>query len=195
MGASKDNVGVQLYPPNLLRIRDLLASWNIFHWRPSILKFILFRHTCFNYESHTWTVWFQTRTCRYLSWREINIFFDMLRSRPLFHTWIDIIFLSSNQIYLEVEKNKTARKKRSDSHMSFCHSIIEFPLSSVTNVLHKKFWVHTVYFTLEYEANHMSRDMTKPTKWLCAQRRLRSAWTSAQSDQSLRCPHEESLGS
>ena len=36
--------------------------------------------------------------------------------------------------------------------------------------------------------------MTKPTKLLCAQRRLRSAWASAQSDQSLRCPHEESLG-
>ena len=34
--------------------------------------------------------------------------------------------------------------------------------------------------------------MTKPTMWLCAQRRLRSAWASAQSDQSLRCPHEES---
>ena len=33
----------------------------------------------------------------------------------------------------------------------------------------------------------MSQDMTKPTKWLCAQRRLRSAWASAQSDQSLRC--------
>ena len=36
--------------------------------------------------------------------------------------------------------------------------------------------------------------MTKPTKWLCAQRRLRSAWISAQSDQSLRCPYEVSLG-
>ena len=41
----------------------------------------------------------------------------------------------------------------------------------------------------------MSRDTTKPTKWLCAQRRLRSAWASPQSDQSLRCPHEESLDS
>ena len=29
---------------------------------------------------------------------------------------------------------------------------------------------------------------------MSAQRRLRSAWVSAQSDQSLRCPHEESLG-
>ena len=36
--------------------------------------------------------------------------------------------------------------------------------------------------------------MTKQTMWLCAQRRLRSAWASAQSDQSLRCPYEESLG-
>ena len=33
----------------------------------------------------------------------------------------------------------------------------------------------------------MSHLMTKATKWLCAQRRLRSAWASAQSDQSLRC--------
>ena len=29
---------------------------------------------------------------------------------------------------------------------------------------------------------------------LCTQQRLRSAWASAQSDQSLRCPHEETLG-
>ena len=35
--------------------------------------------------------------------------------------------------------------------------------------------------------------MTKTTMWLCAQRRFRSAWAFAQSDQSLRCPHEESL--
>ena len=29
---------------------------------------------------------------------------------------------------------------------------------------------------------------------MCAQRRLRTAWASAQSDQSLRCAHSESLG-
>ena len=37
----------------------------------------------------------------------------------------------------------------------------------------------------------MSRHTTKPTKWVGAQRRLRSAWASAQSDQSLRCSHED----
>ena len=34
---------------------------------------------------------------------------------------------------------------------------------------------------------NLSRDMTKPTKWVCAQWRSRSAWASAQSDQSLHC--------
>ena len=40
---------------------------------------------------------------------------------------------------------------------------------------------------------NLSCDMTKLTKWVCAQRRLRLAWAFIQSDQSLRCPHEESL--
>ena len=43
---------------------------------------------------------------------------------------------------------------------------------------------------LRNKNTEMSHLMTKPTMWFCAQRRLRS---SAQSDQSLRCPHEESL--
>ena len=34
----------------------------------------------------------------------------------------------------------------------------------------------------------------KRTMWLYAQRRLRSARASAQSDPSLRCPHEEMFG-
>ena len=34
----------------------------------------------------------------------------------------------------------------------------------------------------------MSRLMTKPTKWLCSQWRLRLAWASAQSEQSSLCP-------
>ena len=39
----------------------------------------------------------------------------------------------------------------------------------------------------------MSHDMTKQQSE-CAPSEDRSAWASAQSDQSLRCPHEESLG-
>ena len=31
---------------------------------------------------------------------------------------------------------------------------------------------------------YLSCDMTKPTKWVCSQQRLRSAWESTQSDQS-----------
>ena len=39
----------------------------------------------------------------------------------------------------------------------------------------------------------LSRLVTNPTKWVYAQRRLRSVWASAQSDQSLRCRCQSSL--
>ena len=42
-------------------------------------------------------------------------------------------------------------------------------------------------------SNEPAHDKTKKNG-MCAKRRLRSAWASAQSDQSLRCPHEGSLG-
>ena len=44
-------------------------------------------------------------------------------------------------------------------------------------------------FLFRIRRQYLSRLMTKPTKWLCAQRRLRSAWASAQSDQSTLCAH------
>ena len=40
---------------------------------------------------------------------------------------------------------------------------------------------------------HLSRLMTKPTKWLCAQWRLGSAWSSVQSDRSLHCAKDPSF--
>ena len=55
-------------------------------------------------------------------------------------------------------------------------------------------WHHEIVLLLVSLVHYLSRDMTKPTKWLCSQRKLRSAWASAQSDQSLHCPHEENLG-
>ena len=50
-----------------------------------------------------------------------------------------------------------------------------------------KMWIFICFsykVRLEDFTKHMSRDMTKPTKWVCAQRRLKSVWASAQSDQS-----------
>ena len=48
-------------------------------------------------------------------------------------------------------------------------------------------------FCSNHSFPYVNRLMTKPIKWLCTQRRLRSAWASTQSDHSLRCPHEETL--
>ena len=46
-------------------------------------------------------------------------------------------------------------------------------------------WISSSLSSLPSKTTKLSHLMMKPTKWLCAQRRLRSAWTSAQSDQSL----------
>ena len=46
----------------------------------------------------------------------------------------------------------------------------------------------------EESQNHMGRNTTNQQSCLYAKRRLRLAWASAPSDQSLRCPHEESSG-
>ena len=51
-----------------------------------------------------------------------------------------------------------------------------------------------------YLYNYKNNNYIWATSWqnqqsgMCAQRRLRSTWISTQSDRSLRCPHEESLG-
>ena len=43
---------------------------------------------------------------------------------------------------------------------------------------------------------HMSHNVKKTVPfYMCVQRRLKSTWASAQSDQSLRCTHEENLAS
>ena len=65
--------------------------------------------------------------------------------------------------------------------------------SSSTNGNFIFFFLSATRYT-KYKKINLSHDTTKPTKWVCAQRRLRSAWPSAQSDQSLRCPHEETMG-
>ena len=44
-----------------------------------------------------------------------------------------------------------------------------------------------VSWSLVNYVDDLSHDMTKPTMWLCTQRKFRSAWASAQSDQSLHC--------
>ena len=77
--------------------------------------------------------------------------------------------------------------------------------------IHKSIWISAMLSSREYRfpvasnivqerlcfwsgKSNLNRNMTKPTKWVCAQPKLRSAWASAQTDQSLRCPHEETSG-
>ena len=66
--------------------------------------------------------------------------------------------------------------EQDNNHTSTCTSTL-VTMAEIQPINHKSFCF----------GHQMSCDMTKPTMWLCAQRRLRSAWASAQSDQSLRC--------
>ena len=81
---------------------------------------------------------------------------------------------------------------------SVCNSIVSVPdhclfiyfeaISGYMSLRHLILLSTFNVFPFQFEYHHQkSHDMTKPTMWLCAQRRLRSAWASAQSDQSLRC--------
>ena len=78
---------------------------------------------------------------------------------------------------------------RTDGH-SLIYIFWSFWINELIDPL-KDRGVSSVAFTAaghkQAQWNRMSHDMTKPTKWVCAQRWLRSAWASAQSDQSLRC--------
>ena len=82
--------------------------------------------------------------------------------------------------------------------VGFCHEAAEITYLGIDHgTLKKNLLIRSCVDSLlcgQTPETEISHDMTKPTKWLCVQRRLRSAWASAQSDHSLRCPHEESLG-
>ena len=53
----------------------------------------------------------------------------------------------------------------------------------------KKSLVLSIYWFFKWATSWQNQQ-----NGMCAQWRLRSAWASTQSDQSLRCPHEESFG-
>ena len=90
--------------------------------------------------------------------------------------------------------------------MGFCYILLYyllwlvlFPLQGLVYTIYKKkkftqkfTWICTL-FTKEIYTYFLTGQNQQ--NGMCAQRRLGSAWASAQSDQSLRCQHEESLGS
>ena len=76
---------------------------------------------------------------------------------------------------------------------TFCHRESKsFILLCVVSLQPRNHQIKEEYVTKNKDGreklcHEMSHDMSKPTKRVCAQRRLRSAWVSTQSDQSLRC--------
>ena len=75
--------------------------------------------------------------------------------------------------------------------LPFLLHLLDLPVGLTSRATRFKFQDNYIIFLrcekylwfLQY-TEKLSYDMTKPTKWACAQRRLRSAWASAQTDQS-----------
>ena len=84
------------------------------------------------------------------------------------------------------------RKRFLNSHLGSNPDLCYVQYRVITNHVIKRFRC-TCTMIKDYNNSKISCLMTKPTKWLCTQQRLRSAWAFAQSDQSLRCPQEESV--
>ena len=90
---------------------------------------------------------------------------------------------------------RTRKLNRTDVRNAVAHSHRKATCNDIAwDNMENNMWHSFTDNTVQTFLWQMSRDMTKPTKWVCAQRRLRSAWAYAQSDQSLGCPHEETLG-
>ena len=104
-------------------------------------------------------------------------------------TFVYIIYLNGRLTSDWPLPTPMAREPRTSCH------ILSLPgLSSLDHQYHSDTHLEENFSRLEFASYrclnihlHMSRDMTKPTKWVCAQWRLRSAWASAQSDQSSLC--------
>ena len=93
--------------------------------------------------------------------------------------------------FLDFSSKKKKKKRIDTSWQNFKKELFEWDQGKGGLILKDKINIKTCIFGPNKD---LSRDMTKPTKWVCAQRRPRSALASAKSDQSLRCLHEESLG-
>ena len=83
--------------------------------------------------------------------------------------------------------------------------VLDWPLATLSNVVVRKIRMSLKLWWTNLMKGKIFQSLASYTfKWaaswqnqqngMCAQRTLRSAWESAQSDQSLLCPHEESLG-
>ena len=101
---------------------------------------------------------------------------DLSRSQPrLWSDWADDqadLSRPQRRLWSDWADDQADLSAGRTSFCWFCHAVAQL-IWSITNVA--------------IEEKQLSHRMKKPTKYLCNQRRLRSAWASTQSDQSSLC--------
>ena len=86
----------------------------------------------------------------------------------------------TRETWKDAHNNKQAIYMASFFFMTIWSDLSDWPTSKTRSLSKNK---------QEQDLSNLSRRMSKPTKWLCAQRRLKSALAAAQSDQSSLCAH------
>ena len=104
--------------------------------------------------------------------------------RLSFRNYLESWNFSYSKMYYTIQ---AASNKGTDQN-AWMHRVI---YAFVVRIWHKRFSHDVAQLSPELDASLVYHDMTKPIKWLCAQRRLISACPSFQSNQSLRCALNE----
>ena len=110
------------------------------------------------------------------------------------YCWPNLRFRSHESIFSCIQILRFLSVK-TENYTSYVWSVASFVIDKMDfhpcSIEHEKYNLDTFYFCWVYEPPAVRPNQQND---LCVQRRLGSAWTSAQSDQSLRYPHEEILG-
>ena len=121
----------------------------------------------------------------------------LVQINKVINTWRDEIFISKYTLLqgTRVNINGSAHKMAS-LKLGINDILREFCLSIIMSVISTRLIFLNDYRVSIHISYHLGQSMPKKVCWgVCGQRRRRSDCASAQSDQSLRCPLAESLGS
>ena len=132
------------------------------------------------------------------NWRKYSVTYNLNIARKLH------IPITNESAHSKICKKTYAPSKDPHQPARPCQGPIissgaQWPWIVIRQRIHRLIWVFAAYTShfVDFAAlciKHLSRDMTKATKWVCTQWRLRSAWASTQADLSLRWAHSHLVG-
>ena len=170
------------YPPSLIRIFAVSMK------KPRVLSYPL------STQRRLWSDWADAQADLSLHWVHIILLvlswggshIDWNNNFNPFIILLQNVWIYMHSVTLDFLRNSTAH---------FLMKNINTLLISISSQYQDIFYINMTALKVSPKVNKWATSWQNQQNDLCAQWQLRSAWASAQSDQSLCCPHKESLGS